>query len=98
MTGDANHESHHGRMADAARQAVRRAREERDNPEPSMGQRLGQIGVLGWTIVVPILLFTFLGRWLNRTFATGIFFSAPMLMTGAALGLWLAWRWMHRGL
>ena len=65
-------------------------------PEPSLGARLGQIGILGWTIVVPTLLCLFLGRWLDRTFGTGIFFSAPLLMAGAAFGFWSAWRWMHR--
>ena len=38
----------------------------------------------------------FLGRWLDRIFGTGIFFSAPLLMVGAACGFWSAWRWMHR--
>lgn len=89
---------HHTRMAEAARRAAERARQGRENPEPSIGERLGQIGVLGWTIVVPILLGVFAGRWLDRTFSTGIFFSAPLLMVGAVLGFWLAWRWMHRGL
>ncbi|MCD4523119.1 AtpZ/AtpI family protein, partial [Burkholderia pseudomallei] len=63
-------------------------------PEPSLGRRLAQIGVLGWTIVAPTLAALALGRWLDRMFATRVFFSAPLLMLGAALGLWLAWRWM----
>ncbi|TPA06760.1 hypothetical protein DIJ61_26730, partial [Burkholderia pseudomallei] len=49
---------------------------------------------LGWTIVAPTLAALALGRWLDRMFATRVFFSAPLLMLGAALGLWLAWRWM----
>ncbi|WP_369292530.1 AtpZ/AtpI family protein [Burkholderia pseudomallei] len=64
------------------------------DPEPSLGRRLAQIGVLGWTIVAPTLAALALGRWLDRMFATRVFFSAPLLMLGAALGLWLAWRWM----
>jgi ATP synthase protein I len=84
------------RLALAAQRAVERDAAGRADPEPSLGARLGQIGVLGWTIVVPTLLFLFLGRWLDRSFGTGIFFSAPLLMVGAAIGLWSAWRWMHR--
>jgi ATP synthase protein I len=84
------------RLAGAARHAVERAAAGRADPEPSLGARLGQIGVLGWAIVVPTLLFLLLGRWLDRSFGTGIFFSAPLLMVGAAIGLWSAWRWMHR--
>ncbi|WP_454854579.1 AtpZ/AtpI family protein [Rhizobium binxianense] len=84
------------RLADAARRAAEREREGEDNPEPSLGARLGQIGILGWTIVVPTLLAVLLGRWLDRTFETGIFFSAPLIMVGAAFGFWSAWKWMHR--
>ena len=85
-------------MAEAARQAAERAQRGREDPEPSFGARLGQIGVLGWTIVVPTLLGLVLGRWLDRSFGTGIFFSAPLLMLGAAAGSWFAWKWMHRHL
>ena len=84
------------RLARAAQKAAERDAEGRADPEPSLGARLGQIGVLGWTIVVPTLLLLFLGRWLDRTLGTGIFFSAPLLMAGAAIGFWSAWRWMHR--
>ena len=84
------------RLARAAQKAAEREEEGRADPEPSLGVRLGQIGVLGWMIIVPTLLFLFLGRWLDRIFGSGIFFSAPLLMIGAAVGLWSAWRWMHR--
>ena len=84
------------RLARAAQRAVKRDAAGRADPEPSLGARLGQIGVLGWAVIVPTLLFLFLGRWLDRSFGTGIFFSAPLLMGGAAIGLWSAWRWMHR--
>src|SRR5271167_4107046 len=84
------------RLASAAQRAVEREAEGRADPEPSLGARFGQIGVLGWTIIVSTLLCLFLGRWLDRTFGTGIFFSAPLLMAGAAIGFWSVWRWMHR--
>ena len=66
------------RLARAAQRAVERDAAGRADPEPSLGTRLGQIGVLGWAVVVPTLLFLFLGRWLDRSFGTGIlFFRAP---------------------
>jgi len=83
-------------LAEAALRESRRVQEGRDNPEPSLGARLGQIGVLGWTVVGPTLLALLAGRWLDRRLGTGIFFSAPMVMLGAALGMWFAWKWMHR--
>jgi ATP synthase protein I len=83
-------------MQDAARRAADRDRKAREDREPTIATRLGQIGVLGWAIVAPILLCVVIGRWLDATFKTGVFFTAPLIMLGAAAGLWTAWRWMHR--
>jgi ATP synthase protein I len=63
--------------------------------DPSVARRLAQIGVLGWIIVVPLLIGVFAGRWLDRTFNSGLFWTAPLLMLGLALGCWSAWRWMQ---
>ncbi|WP_157179724.1 AtpZ/AtpI family protein [Rhizobium sp. CF142] len=82
-------------MANAARRSADRAKASLENPEPSLGARLGQIGVLGWTIVVPTLLALALSRWLDREFATGIFFSAPLIIIGVIFGFWSAWKWMR---
>ncbi|MDZ4135213.1 MAG: AtpZ/AtpI family protein [Paracoccaceae bacterium] len=60
----------------------------------SVGRRLAQIGVLGWIIVSPMLGGIFLGRWLDARFDSGLFWTAPLLMVGLALGGWFAWRWM----
>lgn len=89
-------EPKHNQMAQAAKRAAQRSALSREEPEPSLGARLGQIGILGWTIVVPTLLGLFIGRWLDHLFGTRVFFSAPLLMIGAATGLWCAWKWMHR--
>ena len=83
-------------VADASRLAAERDEMRRKDAEPSLGQRLGQIGVLGWAIVLPALAGLFLGRWLDQTYASGVFFSAPLLMIGAGVGFWLAWKWMSR--
>lgn len=84
------------RLAAAARRAAEREKRGKETPEPSLGARLGQMGILGWTIVVPTLLGLVVGRWLDTQFSTGIMFAAALLMLGSAFGLWSAWRWMHR--
>ncbi|KFI25948.1 AtpZ/AtpI family protein [Paenirhodobacter enshiensis] len=81
---------------DAARRAEARARAGRDDPEPSLARRFGQIGVLGWMIVLPTLGGLLAGRWCDGILHSGITMAAAGLMAGAALGLWLAFRWMHR--
>ena len=63
--------------------------------DPSVARRLAQIGVLGWIIVTPILIGMFSGRWLDETFRSGLFFTAPLLFLGVGLGCWSAWKWMQ---
>jgi ATP synthase protein I len=63
--------------------------------DPSVARRLGQIGVLGWIIVTPMLIGVFAGRWLDRTLHSGLFWTAPLLLLGAVLGFWSAWKWMQ---
>lgn len=64
--------------------------------ERSLWQNLSMIGALGWLIVTPILLGVVLGRWLDRTFGTGIFFSGALIFLGVALGCYLAWQRIHK--
>lgn len=83
------------RLADAVGRAAHRREEGERNPEPSLGARLGQIGILGWTIVAPVLMGLLIGRWLDRLLGSGIMFAAAFICAGAAFGLWAAWRWMR---
>jgi ATP synthase protein I len=91
MTQPENHE----RLEEAVRtRQERRERWQREG-ERSIGQNLAMIGALGWTIVLPALIGIFLGRWLDRTLATGLVFTLGLLMLGLALGCTLAWKRMH---
>ena len=80
--------------------AVRRQSERRQQwvraGDPSVARFVGQIGVLGWIIVTPILIGLFIGRWLDQKLGTGIFWSAPLLLVGVVIGCWSAWTWMHK--
>ena len=79
--------------------AVRRKRERHSRwlreGDLSVGRRLAQIGVLGWIIITPTLAGLYLGRWLDGRLATDIFWSAPLMMAGVAIGGWSAWKWMN---
>lgn len=72
----------------------RRRRWLRDG-EPTVAARLAQIGVLGWIVVVPMLVGLFLGRWLDQLAHFQLFFTAPLLIAGLALGCWSAWKWVN---
>ena len=85
----------HDPLVTAAKLRDERHRRWLRDGKPTVARRLAQIGVLGWIIVVPMLIGVFAGRWLDRTFASGVFFTAPLLLLGLALGCWSAWKWMH---
>ena len=80
-------------------EAVRLRRDRRERwqreGERSIGQNLAMIGALGWAIVTPTLIGIFAGRWLDRTFGSGIFWTLGLLVAGLALGCWLAWKKIH---
>jgi ATP synthase protein I len=63
--------------------------------DPSVARRLAQIGVLGWIIVVPMLFGIYVGHWMDHKFYTGVFWTAPLLLVGLAIGCWSAWKWMN---
>jgi ATP synthase protein I len=93
MTDGPNHPQ---RLDEAVRKRhERRARWHREG-ERSTGQNLAMIGALGWTIVTPTLIGIFAGRWLDRAFGTGVFWTLGLLFLGLVIGCTLAWRRMHR--
>ncbi len=82
------------KLVDAVRQRAERRRVARHLP--SLARNFGQIGALGWQIVVPALIGLAIGRWLDHRLASGIFWTAPLLVLGLGLGCWSGWRWMQR--
>ena len=54
------------------------------------------IGALGWLIVIPTLAGVMLGRWLDKTFDTGIMFSGALIFLGVVLGSYLVWQRITR--
>ncbi|WP_371424683.1 AtpZ/AtpI family protein [Tardiphaga sp.] len=74
----------------------RAARQSLADRLPAVARNLGQIGILGWQIVLPTLAGLAIGRWLDHRLASGIFWTAPLLLIGLAFGCWSGWRWIHR--
>lgn len=72
----------------------RRARREafhRDG-ERSLASNLAMVGTLGWLVVVPTLLGTFAGRWLDRQMDVGVTFTSALMCLGLVAGCFLAWK------
>lgn len=74
--------------------AERRARWEREG-ERSLWQNLSMIGALGWLVVTPTILGALIGRWLDRTYGEGVFWTGSLIFIGAAIGFYLIWQKMQ---
>ena len=63
--------------------------------ERSIGKNLAMMGTLGWLIVIPTLIGTFIGRLIDQRSDAGIFWTVSLLFAGVIIGGWLAWRKMQ---
>ena len=85
---------HPERLDQAVKQRRERRAQRQREGEPSVGRNLALIGVLGWAIVTPTVIGVFVGRWLDRQFGSGLFWTLGLLVLGLALGCRLAWKRM----
>lgn len=84
------------KMQRAVRLREQRRERWKKEGEGSFWQNLSMIGALGWLIVTPTLLGVLIGRWLDNTFGTGIFFSGALIFLGITLGCYLAWQKVNK--
>jgi ATP synthase protein I len=76
-------------------QAVRKLQARR-NPAPGVWFGLGLMGLIGWSVVVPTLLGTALGWWLDKHHPGKHAWTLALLVAGLALGCWNGWHWVAK--
>ena len=57
---------------------------------------LGMMGLIGWSVVVPMLLGTTLGIWLDKHHPGAHSWTLALLMAGLTLGCFNAWHWVAK--
>lgn len=57
---------------------------------------LGLFGIVGWSVVVPALLGTALGIWLDKKHPQIFSWTISLLLTGLAAGCMVAWNWIDK--
>lgn len=57
---------------------------------------LGMFGLIGWSVVVPTILGTMLGKWLDKRFPGKQSWTLTFLIIGIVAGCILAWHWLSR--
>ena len=57
---------------------------------------LGMMGLIGWSVVVPTLLGTGLGLWLDKHYPSRHSWTLALLVAGLVLGCFNAWSWVSK--
>ena len=68
----------------------------RRNPTQGVWFGLGMMGLIGWSIVVPTLLGTALGIWLDKHNPGTHSWTLMLLVIGLAIGCLNAWQWVAK--
>jgi len=66
----------------------------RSQANPGVWFGLGMTGLIGWSVVVPTLLGTALGIWLDKHYPGTHSWTLTLLISGLALGCLNAWHWV----
>ncbi|MBC7659472.1 MAG: AtpZ/AtpI family protein [Chitinophagaceae bacterium] len=64
------------------------------NATPGIWYGLGTMGIIGWSIAVPVLLGAALGIWLDRNYPERISWALTFLLIGLIVGCLNAWHWV----
>jgi ATP synthase protein I len=68
----------------------------RRNANPGVWFGLGMMGLIGWSVVVPTLLGTALGMWLDKQHPGSHSWTLALLVVGLTLGCVNAWHWVDK--
>jgi ATP synthase protein I len=79
----------------AVRQQAERTRRSRS---VTFWRGLGEVGSVGWMVALPAVAGALLGRKLDASLGTGIFWTLSLLFLGVGLGGAAAWRHVKREL
>jgi ATP synthase protein I len=74
--------------------AARKLRARKSPPGVWFG--LGMMGLVGWSVVVPTLLGTALGIWLDHRHPERFSWTLTLLVIGLVVGCLNAWHWVSK--
>jgi len=78
------------------KQQCQRIRKSRTEDEGSLWRYLGLLGMVGWSVVVPMALGALLGFWIDTQWETDDSWTLGLLVIGLAMGCFNAWRAITR--
>lgn len=57
---------------------------------------LGMIGLVGWSIAVPVVVGALIGVWLDQRFGGGVRWTLGLIFLGLVMGANNVWQWMEK--
>jgi ATP synthase protein I len=75
---------------------VARKLKARRNSNQGVWFGLGMLGLIGWSVVVPTLLGTALGIWIDRSHPGSYSWTLMLLFIGLVIGCLNAWHWVAK--
>ncbi|MDR3716435.1 MAG: AtpZ/AtpI family protein [Puia sp.] len=73
----------------------RKLRAQRENKR-SVWYGLGLFGMVGWSVVVPMLVGAGIGIWMDKKHPVHFSWTLNFLVTGLILGCLIAWNWVRK--
>lgn len=68
----------------------------RGRQDRSVWQGLGMMGMVGWSVAVPVLIGVALGVWIDAHYRSGYSWTLMLLLAGVILGGINAWHWVKK--
>ena len=68
----------------------------RANGKESPWFGLGMFGLVGWSVVLPMLLGIFVGGWVDEQWPSQVSWRLTLMFVGLALGCVNAWLWIQK--
>jgi ATP synthase protein I len=75
---------------------VARKLKARRNSSQGVWFGLGMLGLIGWSVVVPTLLGTALGIWIDKNHPGSYSWTLMLLVIGLVIGCLNAWHWVAK--
>jgi ATP synthase protein I len=75
--------------------AERKLRAQR-NVTRTIWSGLGMMGLIGWSVTVPMLLGAALGLWLDKNYPASHSWTLSLLILGLFIGCLTAWHWVTK--
>ena len=57
---------------------------------------IGVMGIVGWSVTLPLVAGIFLGKWIDEIFPGRYSFTLMLMFSGLVLGCWNAWYWVKK--